>query len=153
MIHLYSINIVYNKYSDDHILITKLKPNLIDNSDGDAIHIEAYATKGIGIDCVCWSVASTNVYFNTIDEEAADNALKKLLKNVATEKKKSVSAEFKSLQRYRYFMKNEFGEPSSFTMTVESECAMSPQYIFLKAGLVCIDKLNEMQKHIVNYDQ
>ena len=130
-----------NDITKDYILITKLRP---ENNEKKSVHIEAYATKGIGIDCVCWSVASTNVYFNTIDEEAADNALKKLLKNVATEKKKSVSAEFKSLQRYRYFMKNEFGEPSSFTMTVESECAMSPQYIFLKAGLVCIDKLNEI---------
>ena len=109
-----------NDITKDYILITKLRP---ENNEKKSVHIEAYATKGIGIDCVCWSVASTNVYFNTIDEEAADNALKKLLKNVATEKKKSVSAEFKSLQRYRYFMKNEFGEHRTHLCRYSGRCA------------------------------
>lgn len=136
-----------NEITKDHILITKLRP---ENNEKKSVHIEAYATKGIAIDCTCWSVVSTCVYFNTIDEEAADVALKKLLKNIPSEKKKSVEAEFNTLQKYRYFTKNEFNEPSSFTMTVESECAMSPKFIFHKAGQVCIDKLNTIIEQFRN---
>jgi DNA-directed RNA polymerase subunit L len=136
-----------NEITKDYILITKLRP---ENNEKKSVHIEAYATKGIAIDCACWGVVSTCVYFNTIDEEAADTALKKLLKNVPAEKKKSVTAEFNTLQKYRYFMKNEYNEPSSFTMTVESECAMSSKFIFHKAGQICIEKLNTVIEQFRN---
>ena len=128
-----------NPFTSDYILITKLRA---ENNEKKSVHVEAYATKGIGMDCVCWSVISTCVYFNTIDEKAATIALDPLVKSAPSEKKASVTADFNTLEKYRHFKKNKFGEPSSFTMTIESECAMSPEYIFTKAGAVCIDQLN-----------
>ena len=130
-----------NPITNDYILITKLRP---ENENKKVVHLEAYATKGIGIDCACWGTVSTCTYFNTIDEEAAKVALQKLLKDVPTQKKVSVTSEFNTLQKYRHYAKNEFGEPSQFTMTVESECALSPEYIFHKAGTICISKLEDI---------
>jgi DNA-directed RNA polymerase subunit L len=48
------------------------------------------------------------------------------------------------LEKYRLFSKNEYGEPDSFNMTIESECRMTPHYIFQKAVQVLTEKVDKV---------
>ena len=58
-----------NKYSGDHILITKLKPNLINNKEGDEINIEMRATKDKAQNYSGFGYVSQCVYYNIVDEK------------------------------------------------------------------------------------
>lgn len=129
-----------NKITKDYILITKLRP---ENNQNKAIHVELIPKKGIGIECICWGTISTCTYFNTVDEVEASDVLKKLLQKDGSNTK-SIANTFENTDRYRYYKKNKFNEPNSFTMTIESECALSPELIFQQAMDICIKMLHEL---------
>lgn len=135
-----------NDITKDFILITKLRP---ENNEKKEIKIEARARKGVVVDCICWSVVSLCTYFNTIDEESAKKALADLVKADPSNKEK-ITKEFNTLERYRHFKKNKYGEASSFQMSIDSECAMSPDYIFIKAIDVCVEMLRDIIEEIDN---
>ena len=126
-------------------MLTKLRP---EDNQPKSVHIELYAKKGVAIDCACWQTVSTCVYYNTVDEDEATEALQKLL--FTRHNKKQITNDFNTLQRYRHFKKNQYGEANSFTMTIESECALTSESIFMKAIIICIEMLQHIQTKLAN---
>lgn len=117
----------------NYIIISKLKnPN-------EKLHVEFRARKGIAKMHARWSPVSTCTYFNNLDEEAVSLARAQVNKDSPADVNK-----FETLDKYRLFSKNEFDEPNSFHVTIESECRMSPSYIFQKAINVLCQKLENL---------
>ena len=146
-----------NRYSGDHILITKLKPNLIDNSDGDAIHIEAYATKDIAKNHSGFSFVSKCVYHNIVDEKLSSKALKDRIKkykeenpNATKENIESFTKDFNNLDRARYFHKNQYDEPNYFEFDIECEYTIKPEYLVFKSLVILNDKIEKLINNITN---
>jgi DNA-directed RNA polymerase subunit L len=121
-----------NPETGEYILITKLKPNNLDNTKGDALHLEAHASLGIARNNACWSPVSLCTFFNNIDE-------------ARTNDKMGV------IERERTFLKNKYGEPCSFTFLIESECRMRESYIFYKALDVLKNNLVQIVDNMESY--
>ena len=145
-----------NEMTKDFILITKLHP-VVNVENPKKIHIEITARKGIAKDCICWSTVSQCSYFNRIDEELALKTLnehvEKELKKENERTKSDIIADFNTLERYRCFQKNNYDEPNAFTFLLESECKLSPEYIFFKACTILISQLEELSVNIAKDDE
>lgn len=131
-----------NQITKDHILLTKLKPNLEDNDKGNHIKISGYARKGVGRDCICWGVVSECTYFNTIDEQVAQSVIDEKIKDKTKEEQTSMTQDFNSLERYRYYIKNKFGDPNSFQFSLESETGLSAKYIMYQSIVILTNIFN-----------
>lgn len=143
-----------NAITGDHILITKLKPNLFDKTKGDELDIVATATVGTGKMNAKWAPVSLCTYWNVIDEDSAADGLKEYIvaKSSSALSDAELEARFNTLDRYRFFKKNEFGEPNAFHFELDSECHMTPAFIFKKALLVLIEKITSLAKHLTERD-
>lgn len=145
-----------NKYSGDHILITKLKPNLINTNDGDSINIEMTATKDKAQNYSGFGYVSQCVYHNIVDEKKAEKELKKRIEvfkkdnNPTKEELDSFITDFNNLDKARYFHKNQFDEPNYFEFSIESECYTSPEYLFYKAITILDTKLQNLITNITD---
>lgn len=146
-----------DQYTKDHILITKLKPNLININEGDEFNVEMYATKNIAKNYAGFGVVSKCVYYNEIDDEQANKILSKKIEEFKKENEgftsediENLKIDFNNLDRQRYFCKNEFDEPNKFVFTIESECALAPNYLFYKAILILINKIENLIIKITN---
>ncbi len=131
-----------NPITKDHILITQLKPNYIDPSKGDEIDIEAYAIVDVAKRNACWTPVSICTFYNNIDEAKANHHFVEYHAKNKSLSHSDAKRRFDTLERQRCFKTNEYGEPNSFTFTVESECRMRPTYIVRKAFDVLINKIN-----------
>jgi len=146
-----------DKYSNDYILITKLKPNLINNDDGDTIHIEATASKNIPKNHSGFSFVSKCVYFNIVNDKKADKELKERIKkykeentNATKEDIVSFTKDFNNLDRARYFYKNEYDEANFFEFNIECEYTLKPEYLVFKSLLILNEKLEKLINNITN---
>lgn len=142
-----------NKTTKDFILITKLKPNIINKEDGNEISIKMKATKDIAKNYSGFGYVSQCSYFNIIDEKQANTVLEKKiqdgkLKGLNKEEIVELEQNFETLEKHRIFKKNEYDEPSHFEFTVESECRVKPGYLFYKAIDIIDEKLNLLIKNI-----
>jgi DNA-directed RNA polymerase subunit L len=122
----------HDPITQDPILLTKLKPNVISPEDGEELDIEFGARVGIAKQHSRWSAVSTCTYENMLDEK-----LVKEKRALITDP--SAFNQFDTLEKYRLFYKNEYGEPNAFKFTIESECAMSA-YEILHVGLDILHK-------------
>lgn len=145
-----------NEVTKDFILITKLHP-AINSEQPQKIHIEMTARKGIAKDCICWSSVSQCSYFNKIDEEIASKTLEERIKQEREKDegrpKTDIMNEFNTLERYRCFQKNRYDEPNAFTFLLESECKLSPEYIFFKACATLISQLEELSVDVAKDEE
>lgn len=139
-----------NPITKDHILITKLRPNIYNAEKGEEIDITFKGSRNIAKAHSRWSPVSCCALANRVDEKEADAALKKALKSaedtkgssLTTKEADSIRSRFDTLDRYRHFVKNQYGEACEFHFKIESECGLSPRYIFSKAISVLVGKLN-----------
>jgi len=145
-----------NPITKDYILITKLKPNLIKQDEGNEIYIEAYATKDIAKNYSGFGLVSTCTYFNIVDEdyskEILNNKIKELKKNNTLTTKEEIEEfkkDFNNLEKHKYFYKNEYDEANYFDFTIESECRISPEYLFFKALTILNNKINKIIEKII----
>jgi DNA-directed RNA polymerase alpha subunit len=135
----------------DYILITKLKPNLYDISNGQELDIECVASKSIASIHARWCPVSQCSYGNVIDIDTADIEFKKSIdlkekelgKKINETQKISMRTQFNALNAFRYFKKNIYDEPSDFEFFIESECNMTPEYLVSKAFTILIDKIKK----------
>lgn len=127
-----------NKITKDHILITKLKPNLYDMGKGEEIDIECRASVNVAKTHARWSPVSKCTFMNTLDEKA----IKAGAVNAKDKNK------FDTLDKYRLFQKNKYDEPNSFDFSIESECRLTPKYLVKKAFEVLISKLSAFQSNL-----
>ena len=142
-----------NKITKDFILITKLKPNIINKENGNEISIKMKATKDIAKNYSGFGYVSQCSYFNIIDEKQAVIVLEKKiqdgkLKGLNKEEIVELEQNFETLEKDRIFKKNEYDEPSHFEFTIESECRVKPGYLFYKAIDIIDEKLNLLIKNI-----
>lgn len=112
----------------NYILISKLK------NDEEALHVEFRASKGIAKDNAQWSTVSTCTYFFNINEELVEKE-----RETAVDKNK-----FETIDKFRLYKKNVYGEPNSFHFTIESECLMQPQEIFVQSVEILKNKLQNV---------
>jgi hypothetical protein len=133
-----------NPITKDHILLTRLKPNFMDPEKGDELNIEARAVLSVARTNACWAPVSIATFYNNVDEIKAQEAFGVFQsKNTGLSRQEALER-FNTLERQRCFKTNEYGEPCSFTFTVESECRMSPSYIVRKAFEVLIAKVTAL---------
>lgn len=126
----------------DFILLTKLKPNLYDTNNGEKLHVEFRARKGVAKDNAAWCPVSLCSYTFVVDDKAADEALAARLSAITDEDERNQAQKtFQTLDRQRYYYKNSDGEPVKYKFALESECAMPPAYLFGKAFDVLVNKL------------
>lgn len=132
-----------NKFTNDHILITKLKPNMFDKSKGDEIHIEGQPSIGSGRLHARWTPVSLCTFFNILDDNSVQKGLEEYIKQNRDTSldEQELRARFNTLEVHRFFKKNKFMEPSSFRFELETECGFECKQIFKMAMNVLIEKL------------
>lgn len=151
----------------DPILIVKLKPNLYNNEYGDALHVKFKANLGIAKEHARYSPVSTCTYFNVIDYDKANAVKDELIKKaeeklteinpdgkkqkLTNEEKKKLENRFYVHDAYRYFKTNEYDEPNCVRFSIESECHMTPKYLFAKSIDVLIQKLEKLMNQRKRY--
>lgn len=141
-----------NDITNDYILITKLKPNLYNIDKGDELEVECTASKDIAKTHSRWMAVSQCSFYNAIDNENAEKALKEKLHNVTDPKTiEIIRNKFNTLDIYRHFKKNRYDEPNEFLFTIESECKFRPSYLFFKGLKVLIEKLNIFSGNLDKY--
>jgi len=96
--------------SKDYILITKLKPMEI-------LHVEFRMAKDIAKSHAKWSPVSLCAHHYMIDEDEVAKQKAELPKEKLNQ--------FETINKWRMFKKNKYGEPNSFELNVESECRMT----------------------------
>lgn len=133
----------------DHVLITKLRPNIYNNDKGEELDIEMRASKGIAKQHARWSPVSCCTLWNVIDEAEAAARLKEKIAEGGKDVE-AIKRKFETLDKYRCFVKNKYGEASAFHFKIETECGLSPEDIFLQAFDILVDKMKVFAEG--NYD-
>jgi DNA-directed RNA polymerase subunit L len=139
-----------NKLSGDFILITKLKPNLFNKNNGDVLDINMLASKKTANQYAGFGYVSCCVYFNVVDEKEAKKELNKRLDNPEDLSKTDIENNFNTLDKYRYFIKNEYGEPNYFEYHIESESRVRPEFLFFKAIIILKNKIENLITNIID---
>ncbi len=135
-----------NPITKDYILITKLRPNLYDNSQGEELDIECKATINTATEHARWCAVSQCSFYNSIDQVAYQKAFLEATKSLSPAEKKKIEAKFETMEKYRYFKKNKYDEPIAFEFTIESECRLTPKQILKKALRILQDKVSDFNK-------
>ena len=139
-----------NEITKDYILLTKLPAHTESGDNSPAFHVEARAQKGIPKDCTAWNTVSLCTFFNTIDQDKVDAQLKILTAGKSKEEAKKITTDFKTLQIQRFYKTNEFDEPRSLTMSITSECALTPKLIFTKACDILAQSLTTISREFTS---
>jgi DNA-directed RNA polymerase subunit L len=133
----------HNTVSGDPILITQLKPNLDDPANlGEEIHVEGRAVVDTASTNACFSPISICTYSNVVDQDAVKRAMDKI-------SDKEELSHFNLLQRDRHFKCNEHGEPNAFTFCIETECRLSPEYVYVKAIDVLLTSIRDFAESVL----
>jgi DNA-directed RNA polymerase subunit L len=114
------------------ILLTKLKPN--------------FAKKH-----ACWSPVSLCTYFNAVDQAAVPEAFAKYREANPELDVEAAKRRFQSLAQHRVFRTNVHGEPNAFVFSIESECKMTPSYVFTKALRVLQEQVGGILEDFANF--
>lgn len=128
----------------DYIYITKLKPNLYDPSKGEEVHLEAFASVDIARHHSRWSPVSKIACPNVLDEAAVQEAAK----TVDPADKNS----FETLDKYRLYKKNKYDEGNSHEFYIDSECRLTPRYLFKKALEILKDKVDNFMVDSMRFE-
>jgi len=115
----------------DHIILTKLKK-------GEHIHAEFGIVLGTAGQHARWCPVSNSVYYNILDKDEVEKQKKKI--------KDDDMNKFETLDKWRLFTKNKYGEPDGFHFTVDSECGMTSKYLVNKSFDILIGKLERLLK-------
>jgi DNA-directed RNA polymerase II subunit RPB3 len=143
-----------NPKTKDYILITKLKPNMYNNEEGEEIHIEGSPSMDIAKSHSRWCPVSLCCFENVVDTSSAEEGLKAFISKYQHDSlsKGELERRFNTLQIQRFFKKNKYGEPNTFRFKLETECRMSCEYIVEKALQILIEKLSKLGKKLTDND-
>jgi DNA-directed RNA polymerase subunit L/DNA-directed RNA polymerase alpha subunit len=148
-------------FTKDHILITRLKPNTSDVTQGEALHVEGVPKIGRGSQNACWSPVSQCTFCNKIDDAAAQVAFERWLAGVQ-ERRGSKALSEQEQQEYRrrffitdaqrHFFVDDRGEPRMFTFSIESVCGLRPTFLVFDALRLLHAKLAALARRLVPTD-
>ena len=142
-----------NKLSGDFILITKLKPNLFNKENGDALEINMIASKNTAKNYAGFGYVSQCVYYNVVDEKLAKKKLNDILeqnKDLSKKEKDNLKNEFNTLDKYRHFRKNEYDEPNYFEFHIESESRVTPEFLVFKAFIILKNRVEKLIANLID---
>jgi DNA-directed RNA polymerase II subunit RPB3 len=137
-----------NHITKDYILLNKLKTNLFEINNGDEINITMKAIKNIAKNHSSFCPVSICSFYNIIDNDKANKVFSEKLQENPTINKQT----FNNLEKQKYFYTNEYNEPNQIKFILESECLLTPEYLFIKGFIVLMDKLNKLKLKITNND-
>jgi len=150
-----------DRITGDYMIITRLKPDITGNKQGERIHIEAKAIKETGLKNARWSPVETCSYNFKRDKREGMEQYKIEIAKINDIKKTnnmpilSKKEEEEILRQYeihnfdRYYMKDNFGEPNSFEFRLIS-INLSPIYIIHKAMTILIERLHFIKNELEN---
>ena len=119
-----------NYITNDHILITKLKPT--PDGTGEKIHMEGKSSKGIGKEHIRFSPVSNVCFINKIDPKRLDVEYKKYSAESGEGESPKLKSKFMIEESERCFHLDSNGDPNIFEFTIESCGVMLPQDILLE---------------------
>lgn len=137
--------------TNDYILITRLKSNPNNPSNGEEIDIEFTASKDIAKQHARWCPVSCCTSYYLINQNEASKTLSKILSDKENEFKRkltqkeisTITNKFNALDIYRIYHKNKYDEACAFKFKIETECNLRTEYLFFKSMTILIDKLSE----------
>lgn len=132
----------------DYILITKLRPNLYDNIQGEEFNVECKALIGTAQEHARWCVVNDCVFGNTVDPIQEQKAFEELTKHSTPEETNKLRLRFDIIDKYRHFKKNKYDEPSEFDFSLETECRLTTSEIVLKALQILRIKVDDFKNRI-----
>lgn len=127
-----------DRITGDHILITKLKPNVFEPDMGESVSVLFRARVGISKTHARWSPVSLCAFSNQLDTVQIQDRIRKCPELMTDNK-------FQTLDKYRLFLKNAHDEPDHFNFIIESECSVKPGAIFEQALQVIKNKLRDLE--------
>ena len=135
--------------TNDHVLITKLKANPFNPKEGECFECDMRARKGTAKQHSRWSHVSLCSFINKIDEPAAQEAYKQMMKQIdpslTDEEKNRIINRFNCIDRLRIFSKNKYGEPSRFTFSIETVNSMVLAHELVTTAFeILIDKIKQV---------
>lgn len=142
-----------NPITGDYIIITKLKPNPSDIKNGDELVLEAHASKGVAKSNASWCPVSLCTFYNIIDEALVPAAFQEYAKkhgNLGLSDAE-LRNRFNALEVQRCFKRNAMEEPCAFTFKLQSECRMTPAYLFVKAADVLANMVRDVAIQLDDY--
>jgi DNA-directed RNA polymerase alpha subunit/DNA-directed RNA polymerase subunit L len=147
-----------DKITGDPIIITKLKPR-------EELFVTFKTRKGYGYQNACWSPVSLCSYTFVVDEQKAQAGLADKLNEIESEKKmaeempreafaaklkeiderqENYKKVFDTLDRYRFFHTNQYGEPTLYDFQIEVENGSDPIDLVGLAFRWLEDKLDDL---------
>lgn len=113
----------------DYIIITKLNPK-----SNSKLHIEAFASLNTpSVSTSFGMISNISIEFN-IDQEKANKELQKyLITNKDKASIENLTHQFNSIEKERFYFRNQYREPNNFTIRITSECSIPCSYIFKSA--------------------
>lgn len=153
-----------NHITKNHILITKLKPNLYDEQSpprGEAIDITCYPSVNTAMTHARWSPVSQCSFGNTIDETLSQQKFSEYLEShendlgrkCTAEEKTKLLKRFNTLEVFRCFKKNKYDEANCFDFKLESECNMRPAYLMFKGTKILMNKVQNFIDNLKNKNE
>ena len=153
-----------DRITGDYMIITRLKPDITGNKNGERIHIEARATKDIGLKNARWSPIETCTYnfkrdkreglvqfkidIEKINDGRRTNNMPLLTKNEEDDLLKT----YEIHNFDRFYLKDNFGEPNSFECRLIT-INLPPVYVIRKAMSIIVDKIQKIKYELENIEE
>ena len=158
----------YDNFTDDSIIINKLKSNIINNDDGEELDLECYPTIGFGTTNSRHDPCGTVSYLFKNDEDSVidenfknkmkylnEERLTKNLQPFTKDENNQMRKNFDLLDKERVYKKNENGQPTNILFTVESIGFMDASNIVLSSSYVLLLSLIDIRNSFLfkNYKE
>jgi DNA-directed RNA polymerase I and III subunit RPAC1 len=143
----------------DHALLLQLRPSTTGDGNGEEISVDMVASGGTGAAHARWSPVSQCFFRNRPDPALVEAAFQAVRQSAAAgagagtggggaPKEAELRRQFDATQAPRCFLKNAGGEPTRFTVLLESECGLRPEAIYFKALRVLAGKLRTLSARV-----
>ena len=133
-----------NHITNDHILITRLKPT--PDGIGEKIKFEGVSSKGMGKEHVRFSPVSNVCFTNKIDPKILEEEFKLYSAENPDINNDKLKHKFTLEESERCFYINENGDPNRFEFTIESCGVMNPKDILIEG----LNKIKLKIKHFMS---
>lgn len=151
----------HDPVTHEPVIISKVKPNLYKPENGEHLHVEFKARKGIAKEHASWCAVSLCSYQFVVDEEDAAAKLASMLEvSDDVGECDKIRKHFNTLDKFRHYKKNLTGDPSEFMFSIESECGLAPEEVFEEALEILKNKVTQLVEaedkyavHTINEDQ
>ena len=119
-----------NHITNDHIIITKLKPT--PDGTGEKIHMEGKSSKGIGKEHIRFSPVSNVCFINKVDPKRLEKEYNTYIAESGESESPKLKSKFMIEESERCFHLDSNGDPNIFEFTIESCGVMAPETILLE---------------------